>query len=48
MRSNKINNIDLFTEKANTQFEKHIKTDSKRVLEIIDKQINWKELLKLV
>ena len=48
MRSNKINNIDLFTQKANEQFEKHIKTHSKRALEIIDKKINWKELLKPV
>jgi len=48
MRGNKINNIDLFTEKENEQFEKHIKTHSKRALEIIDKKINWKELLKPV
>ncbi|MBI1938971.1 MAG: hypothetical protein HYS25_12740 [Ignavibacteriales bacterium] len=46
MRGNKINNADLFTQRANEQFESHIKTQSKRSLEIIDKKINWKELLK--
>jgi len=46
MRSNKINNADLFTQRANEKFESHIKTQSKRSLEIIDKKINWKELLK--
>jgi IS5 family transposase len=45
MRSNKINNADLFTEKANENFEKHIKTQSKRALEIIDRRINWARLL---
>jgi hypothetical protein len=46
MRSNKINNADLFTQRANEEFESHIKTQSKRSLEIIDQKINWKELLK--
>jgi IS5 family transposase len=46
MRSNKINNADLFTQRANEQFKSHIKTQSKRSLEIIDEKINWKELLK--
>ena len=30
MRSNKINNLDLFTHSANNSFSKHIKTQSKR------------------
>lgn len=46
MRSNKINNVDLFTQRANEQYENHIKTQSKRSLEIINNKINWKELLK--
>ncbi len=45
MRSNKINNIDLFTQAANEGFEKHIKTQSKRALETINQKINWKELI---
>jgi len=45
MRSNKISNIDLFTQAANEAFEKHIKTQSKRALETINNQINWKELI---
>ncbi len=35
MRSNKINNVDLFTSAANEKFSKHIKTQSKQALEII-------------
>jgi len=45
MRTNKINNIDLFTQAANEGFEKHIKTQSKRGLETINQKINWKELI---
>ena len=46
MRSNKINNVDLFTSAANDKFNKHIKTQSKQALEIIKSRINWQELLK--
>jgi len=46
MRSNKIDNLDLFTRAANKSFAKHIKTQSKRALEIIDKSINWNMLIK--
>jgi IS5 family transposase len=46
MRSNKINNVDLFTSAANDNFNKHIKTQSKQALEIINSKINWTKLLK--
>lgn len=46
MRSNKINNADLFTSAANDTFSKHIKTQSKQALEIIKSKINWKKLLE--
>jgi IS5 family transposase len=46
MRSNKINNVDLFTSAANDKFNKHIKTQSKQALEIIKSKINWEKLLK--
>jgi IS5 family transposase len=46
MRSNKINNIDLFTSAANATFNKHIKTQSKQALEIIKTRINWNKLLE--
>jgi IS5 family transposase len=45
MRSNKINNVDLFTSAANDKFSKHIKTQSKQALEIIKSKINWEKLL---
>lgn len=45
MRSNKINNVDLFTSSANDKFSKHIKTQSKQALEIINSKINWTKLL---
>jgi IS5 family transposase len=48
MRSNKINNVDLFTSAANDNFTKHIKTQSKQALEIIHSKINWIKLLKPV
>ena len=35
MRSNKIHNVDLFTQAANEHFQKHIKTQSKQALMII-------------
>lgn len=46
MRSNKINNVDLFTSAANDTFNKHIKTQSKQALEIIKSKIDWERLLK--
>ena len=46
MRSNKIDNLDLFTRSANNSFSKHIKTQSKRALEIIDQSINWNKLVQ--
>lgn len=46
MRSNKINNVDLFTSAANDTFSKHIKTQSKQALEIIKSKIDWGKLLK--
>jgi transposase, IS5 family len=46
MRTNKVNNVDLFTHQANENFKKHIKTQSKQALEIIGKSINWEALLK--
>lgn len=44
MRNNKINNVDLFTQSANDYFKKHIKTQSKQALEIIDRLVDWKAL----
>jgi IS5 family transposase len=46
MRSNKINNADLFTSVANDKYSKHIKTQSKQALETIKATINWNKLLK--
>ncbi len=46
MHSNKINNADLFTQAANEQFERHIRTHSKRALEIINQKVDWKELIR--
>jgi hypothetical protein len=46
MRSNKINNVDLFTSSANEKFSKHIKTQSKQALDIINNKINWTKLLR--
>lgn len=45
MRSNKIHNIDLFTQTANESFRKHIKTQSKQALEIINNKIDWPRLM---
>lgn len=45
MKTNKVNNVDLFTQAANEGFEKHIKTQSKRALETINQKINWNELI---
>lgn len=46
MRTNKINNADLFTQKATENYKQHIKTQSKASLEIIKNSINWTELIK--
>jgi IS5 family transposase len=46
MASNKLHNADLFTAAANSNFEKHIKTQSKRALEIINAKIDWQKLLR--
>lgn len=46
MRSNKINNIDLFTSAANDTSNKHIKTQSKQALDIIKSNIDWKKLIE--
>jgi IS5 family transposase len=45
-RSNKIHNADLFTSAANEHFRKHLKTQSKQVLEVINAKINWTQLLR--
>lgn len=45
MRTNKVSNIDLFTSQANENFKKHVRTQSKRALEILDKLIDWQKLL---
>lgn len=45
MRSNKIHNVDLFTQAANEHFQKHLKTQSKQALMIINEKINWERLL---
>jgi hypothetical protein len=39
MLSNKIDNLDLFTRSVNNSFTKHIKTQSKRALVIIDQSV---------
>lgn len=45
MRTNKVNNTDLFTQTANDNFKKHIKTQSKAALEIINETIDWSKLV---
>ena len=44
MRSNKIHNVDLFTQSANEHFQKHIKTKSKNALEILKVKVDWHAL----
>jgi len=46
MRSNKISNVDLFTNQANENYQKHIKTQSKKALEILKAKIDWNRLIK--
>ena len=45
MRSNKVNNQDLFTSAANEHFTKHAKTHSQSTLTLLDQRINWEGLL---
>jgi len=45
-RSNKIHNADLFTDAANENYRKHIRTQSKQALEKIDELIDWERLIK--
>ncbi len=46
MRSNKLHNADLFTDAANNSFRKHVKTQSKQALDIINARVDWKRLLE--
>lgn len=45
MRSNKIDNADLFTRAASENYKKHIKTQSKAALGYIDKIIDWSRIM---
>jgi IS5 family transposase len=45
-RSNKIHNADLFTQAATEQYQKHIRTQSKRALQRINETINWSVLIQ--
>ena len=45
MGQNRVYNEDLFTSKANEKFQKHIKTQSKRTLELVEEKIDWNRLL---
>lgn len=45
-RSNKIHNVDLFTQAANDHFSKHVKTQSKQALTLIDAKVDWQQLVK--
>ncbi len=45
-RSNKIHNADLFTQAATEQYEKHIRTQSKKALQRINEIINWSALIQ--
>jgi IS5 family transposase len=46
MRTNKVYTTDMFTYLATEEFKRHIKTQSKNALEILDKSIDWEELVK--
>lgn len=46
MRTNKVYTTDMFTYLASEEFKRHIKTQSKNALEILDKSIDWEELVK--
>jgi transposase, IS5 family len=45
MRSNKVNNQDLFTFTANDHYEKIVKTHSRSTLAMLNTRINWEALL---
>ena len=45
-RSNKIQNVDLFTQAATEQYQKHIRTQSKQALQRINEVVNWTLLLQ--
>jgi IS5 family transposase len=45
MRTNKVINIDIFTNQANENYKKHVKTQSKEALVILNKIIDWKKLV---
>lgn len=46
MRTNKVENSDLFTHSANEAFKRHIRTQSKAALEMISNTINWQRLIE--
>ena len=46
MRTNRLHNLDLFTETLNADYHKHVKTKSKQALEILKEQIDWDHLLE--
>ena len=48
MRTNKMNNVDLFTFRANQAYKKHIKTQSKAALEVLNQTIDWPSLIRLL
>jgi len=41
-----MNNMDLFTFKANQAYKKHIKTQSKAALEVLNQTIDWPSLIR--
>jgi IS5 family transposase len=45
-RSNKIHNADLFTQAASEHYQKHIRTQSKKALALINEKVNWSALLE--
>lgn len=44
-RSNRIHHVDLFTQAANESYQKHVKTQSKQTLAVLDEKIDWQKLL---
>lgn len=45
MRTNKVQTTDIFTYVATEDYKKHIRTQSKQALEVLDKSIDWNELV---
>ena len=45
MKSNRFNNMDLFTYKANSEYKKHIKAQSKADVEFINAHIDRDKLI---